>query len=234
MTIILIRTVILYLIILFVMRIMGKAELSKMSPFQLIISFMIAELAAIPIEAPDVSMINGVTAIFTLLFLQVLISFLSIKSERLKNLFSGTPSVLIDKGKINQGELKKLRITINDLMEQLRIGSCPSISDVEYAVMESNGALSIIPKAGKKNLTAEDMSIEKERESMPVVLITDGILYRNNIETAGWNEAQLKEALSSNGISRYKDVFLAFCDEHSRLHIFMPNEKEAFAKEISA
>ncbi|MFQ7473415.1 MAG: DUF421 domain-containing protein [Anaerovoracaceae bacterium] len=234
MSVILIRTVILYLIILFVMRIMGKAELSKMSPFQLIVSFMIAELAAIPIESPDVSMINGVTAIFTLLFLQVLISFLSIKSERLKNLFSGTPSVLINKGEINQGELKKLRITINDLMEQLRIGNCPSISDVEYAIMESNGDLSIIPKANKKPLTAEDMSIEKNRESMPVVLITDGILYKGNIITAGWTETQLKEALVSNGISNYKDVFLAFCDEQSKLHIFMPNEKEALAKEITS
>ena len=179
-------------------------------------------------------MINGVTAIFTLLFLQVLISFLSIKSERLKNLFSGTPSVLINKGEINQGELKKLRITINDLMEQLRIGNCPSISDVEYAIMESNGDLSIIPKANKKPLTAEDMSIEKNRESMPVVLITDGILYKGNIITAGWTETQLKEALVSNGISNYKDVFLAFCDEQSKLHIFMPNEKEALAKEITS
>ncbi len=120
LTIILIRTVILYMVILFVIRIMGKAELSKMSPFQLIVSFMIAELAAIPIESPDVSMITGVTAIFTLLFLQVFISFLSIKSERIKNIFSGTPSIIIDNGEINLKEMKKLRITTNDLLEQLR------------------------------------------------------------------------------------------------------------------
>lgn len=234
MTVILIRTVILYLIILFVIRIMGKAELSKMSPFQLIISFMIAELAAIPIESPEVSMINGITAILTLLFLQVLISFLSIKSERLKNIFSGTPSVLINKGEINQGELKKLRITINDLMEQLRIGNCPSISDVEYAVMESNGALSIILKSDKKAVTAEDLAIKKNREIMPVVFITDGVLYKSNLTAAGWTIQQLMSELSSKGILNYKDVFMAFCDENSHLHIFMPNEKESFAKEITA
>ena len=119
-------------------------------------------------------------------------------------------------------------------MEQLRIGNCPSISDVEYAIMESNGDLSIIPKANKKPLTAEDMSIEKNRESMPVVLITDGILYKGNIITAGWTETQLKEALVSNGISNYKDEFLAFCDEQSKLHIFMPNEKESLAKDITS
>ena len=117
MLIILIRTIVLYFIILFVMRVMGKAELSKMSPFQMIVSFMIAELAAMPIESPDISMISGVTAIFTLLFLQVLISLLSIKSERLKNLFSGSPSILIEKGKINKKEMKRLRLTISDLLE---------------------------------------------------------------------------------------------------------------------
>lgn len=234
MTIILIRTVILYIIVLFVIRIMGKAELSKMSPFQLIISFMIAELASIPIESPDVSMMNGITAIFALLLLQVLISYISIKSERLKNLFSGKPSLLIEKGDINQKELRKLRITINDLMEQLRIGSCPSISDVEYAIMESNGSLSIIPKAAKKPITPEDMSIPKSTESMPVVMISDGILYRQNIVTAGWTLKQLDETLISNGISSHKDVFLAFCDEKAKLHIFTSDAKESQAKEIKS
>ena len=232
LTIILIRTVILYMVILFFIRIMGKAELSKMSPFQLIVSFMIAELAAIPIESPDVSMITGVTAIFTLLFLQVFISFLSIKSERIKNIFSGTPSIIIDNGEINLKEMKKLRITTNDLLEQLRIGGCPSISDVEYAVMESNGALSIIKKSETKPLTAKDLSIKKEKGSLPVILITDGTLYSGNLITSGWNETQLKKALSDSGILRYEDVFLAFCDENSKLHIFIQNEKSTHAKEI--
>lgn len=233
MTIVLIRTVILYLIVLFVIRIMGKAELSKMSPFQLIVVFMIAELASIPIESPDVSMITGVAAIFTLLFLQVLISFLSLKSEKFKNFFSGKPSVLIDSGEINQKELKALRITINDLMEQLRIGGAPSISEVEFAVMESNGDLSIIPKAQNKPLTAEDMSIEKARETMPVVFISDGIMYRKNVIKSGWDVDQLKDKLTMLGISDYTQVFLAFCDGHSKLHVFMSDENESHALEVS-
>lgn len=234
MTIIFIRTIILYFIALFVIRIMGKAELSKMSPFQLIIVFMIAELASIPIESPDVSMITGVTAIFTLMFLQVLISSLSLKSEKLKNFFSGKPSVLIDKGQINQKELKKLRITINDLMEQLRIGNAASISEVEYAIMESNGELSIIQKAGNKPLTAEDMSIEKPREIMPVVFISDGVMYRKNVAQAEWTEKQLTDKLSSLGISDYTKVFLAFCDGNSKLHVFMSDSAEVLAKEVTS
>lgn len=234
MTIIFIRTIILYFIALFVIRIMGKAELSKMSPFQLIIVFMIAELASIPIESPDVSMITGVTAIFTLMFLQVLISSLSLKSEKLKNFFSGKPSVLIDKGQINQKELKRLRITINDLMEQLRIGNAASISEVEYAIMESNGDLSIIQKSANKPLTANDMSIEKPREIMPVVFISDGFMYRKNVIQAGWTEKQLTDKLSSLGISDYKKVFLAFCDGNSKLHVFLSDSEEALAKEITS
>lgn len=233
MTIVLIRTVILYLIVLFVIRIMGKAELSKMSPFQLIVVFMIAELASIPIESPDVSMITGVAAIFTLLFLQVLISFISLKSEKFKNFFSGKPSVLIDGGEINQKELKALRITINDLMEQLRIGGSPSISEVDFAVMESNGDLSIIPKAENRPLTPSDMSIGKEKEIMPVVFISDGILYKKNVQKSGWNIDRLKAELQSMGIANYTQVFLAFCDGNAKLHVFMSDIDKTYASEVN-
>lgn len=234
MTIVLIRTVILYMLVLFVIRIMGKAELSKMSPFQLIVIFMIAELASIPIESPDISMITGIAAIFTLLFLQVLISFISLKSERFKNFINGKPSVLIDSGEINQKELKALRITINDLMEQLRIGGSPSISDIDFAVMESNGDLSIIPKPADKPLTARDMSIEKEKEIMPVVFISDGIVYRKNVEKSGWNIRQLADELNTLGISSFSDVFLAFCDSSSKLHVFMSDINKKRASEVTS
>lgn len=234
MLVVLVRTILLYLLVLFVLRIMGKAELSKMSPFQLVVVFMIAELASIPIESPDVSMITGVTAIFTLMFLQISISYISLKSERLKNFFSGKPSVLIEKGQINHKELKSLRITINDLMEQLRLGSASSISEVEYAIMESNGDLSIIQKAANKPLTAQDMSIEKPREIMPVVFISDGIMYRKNVRISGWTEKQLTEQLLLYGISDYSKVFLAFCDSNSTLHIFLCKDGSPYAVEVTS
>ena len=148
MSIVLIRTFILYFIVLFAIRIMGKSELSKMSPFQMVVIFMIAELAAIPIESPTVSFISGVIAIFTLLFLQVLISYISIKSEKFKNFINGRPSVIIENGQINQEEMRRLRISINDLMEQLRLGNTPNVADVNYAVLESNGRSFHCSKAG--------------------------------------------------------------------------------------
>ncbi len=233
MLIILVRTVILYFLVLFTIRIMGKSELSKMSPFQLVVIFMIAELAAIPIESSKASLISGVIGIFTLTFLQVLISTISIKSERFKNFINGRPSILIENGEINEKELKNLRITLNDLMEQLRLGNAPSLSEVEFAVMESNGDLSIIPKASKKPLTAEDLSIQKEEETMPLILISDGILYRQNLLSLGWDESYLKGQLAAVNIHSYKDVFFAFNDEKKNLHIYVSSPDKRKAKEVS-
>ncbi len=232
MTIVLIRTVILYLIVLFVIRIMGKAELSKMSPFQLIVVFMIAELASIPIESPDVSMITGVAAIFTLMFLQVLISFISLKSEKFKSIFSGRPSVLIDKGEINVKEMKALRITINDLMGQLRIGGAPSISDVDFAVMESNGELSIIQKPEKRPLTAQDASVKTGSEVMPAVFVSDGIIYDENIRNSGWTAERMIMKLASLGIDDPGDAFLVFCDGSGKLHAYVSDSNRKTASEV--
>lgn len=232
MAIILIRTIILYLIVLFTIRVMGKSELSKMSPFQLVVIFMIAELAAIPIESSTASLISGAVGIFTLLFLQVLISMVSIKSERFKNFINGKPSILIEKGEINEKELKALRISLNDLMEQLRIGNAPSLSEVEYAVMESNGELSVIPKADKKPLTASDMSLTKEPETMPLILISDGVLYKQNLLSLGWDEPFLKGQMAAANLSSYDEIFFAFCDEQKKLHIYVSTPDQKKAREV--
>ena len=218
MIIICIRTFLIYITLLIAFRMMGKAELSKVSTFQMVVLFMIAELAAIPIDSPSASIINGITAIFTLLFLEVLLSFLSIKSEWLKNFINGRPSLLIENGMINVKEMKRLRITINDLLEQLRIEDCPSLSDVEYAIMESNGELSVIKRTPP--------------EEMPIILISDGILYERNIDKAGINTATLKSMLESKGIYDFRKVFLAFYDTSRQFHVYpAPDTGEPFAKE---
>ena len=220
MVIVLLRTVILYTILLFVLRIMGKSELSKMSPFQLVILFMVAELAAIPIATTTLPIINGVVAIFSLLVLQVLISYLSLKSEKFKNFITGKPSILIENGKINDNELKKLRITLNDLLEQLRLGNAPSIADVDYAVMEANGDMSIIIKPDKRPLTPRDMNIVKQQENIPLVAISDGVLYRSTLERLNISENEFKSSLLTYGFTDYKDVYLAFYDEKKTLHVY--------------
>ena len=232
MIIVLLRTVILYSVLLFVIRVMGKSELSKMSPFQLVILFMLAELAAIPIATTTVPMINGLVAIFCLLALQVLISYLSLKSEKFKNFVSGKPTILIENGKINNEELKKLRITLNDLLKQLRLGNAPSISDVDYAVMEANGDMSIIVKPDKRPLTPSDMNMFKHQENIPLVAISDGVLYESALEKLNISENELKSDLLTCGQTDYKDVYLAIYDENKKLRVYTLNHNTKQASEI--
>ena len=228
-----VRTVILYALVLLAVRLMGKAELSKMSPFQMVIVFLIAELAAIPIDDPSVSLANGIAAIFTLVFLQVLLSFLSTKSERFKNFLSGRPSILIEKGKINVRELKNLRITITDLTEQLRLAGCPSISDVRYAILESNGQMTVIPRAGAQPLTPRTMGVAAAEGNLPVILVSDGTLYPKNLLLSGLSEPDFQHMLKSRGIHTYRDIFLAFCDEAKKIHVYLnTKDGQSFAPEV--
>ena len=233
MLIVAIRTFVLYIIVLLSVGIMGKSELSKMSPFQFVIVFMIAELAAMPIDDPTTSLINGVMAIFTLMLLQVLISFLSTKFEWVKNLASGKPSILIEKGKINVKELKRLRIASTDLLEQLRLKNFPSFSSVEYAVMESNGQLSVIPKAEEKPLTPKDMGLTSKDGLLPMIVISDGTLYLKNLLAAGISEEIFRQKLAAAGILSYEKIFLAYYDENKAFHVYLHSENTVpFAAEV--
>ncbi|MBR3785336.1 MAG: DUF421 domain-containing protein [Firmicutes bacterium] len=198
---------------------MGKAELSKVSTFQMVVLFMIAELAAMPIDSPSASIVNGIAAIFTLLFLEVLFSFLSVKSSKWKQLINGRPSVLIDDGKINVREMSRLRISLDDLLEQLRIENCPALTDAAYAVMEPNGELSVIKK------TPPDV--------LPVTIISDGVLCDANMDHIGMSRTDLSAMLKDRGIEAIEDVFLAFYDTSRQFHVFTrPKKTEVFAKEV--
>ena len=225
MLIVAIRTVILYAAVLFAVRMMGKSELSKMSPFQMVVLFMIAELAAIPIDSTSASLVNGVMAIFTLMFLQILISFLSTKFEWFKNFVTDKPAVLIDKGKLNIKELKKLRITNTDLMEQLRLENCPSLADVEYAIMESNGQLTVIPKAKNKPVTPKDIDLAVNGGVLPKLIISDGKLYEKNLLSLGISKEALDSKLAAANLKGYDNIFLGFYDENKQIHLYLASDK---------
>ena len=217
MLIVAIRTIILYLALLSTLRLMGKSELSKMSPFQLTVIFMIAELAAIPLDSIDASLINGLIAIFMLTLMQILISYLSTKTENFKIFISGRPTIIIEKGKLNIKELRKQRIALTDLMEQLRIKGYPSIGDIDYAIIETNGELSIITK--ENNLSS--------------IIISDGNLYSENLRFSGLDFQTFEEKLRKAGVTSIQSVFLALCDKDKTLHVYIEEKRNyPFAKEI--
>ncbi len=140
-----IRTLILFVMVVIGLRLMGKRQIGQLQPYELVIVIMLSALAAIPMENTGVPLFSGLFPIFTLIVAQVALSYISLKSERARGIICGTPSVLIENGKILEKELSRLRYNINDLLEQLRSKNTPNITDVEFAILESSGQLSVIP-----------------------------------------------------------------------------------------
>ncbi len=224
MILVVIRALILYTLVLISIRLMGKSELAQMQPYELVITLMIAELAVLPMEDLDAPLIYGIVGICTLLFAQVTISFINMKSDRVRGFICGKPSILIKNGKINEKELRRLRININDLVEQLRSMDYPSMKDVEYAILETNGDLSVIPKPLKRNATVEDVKADTNDEGLPVTLIIDGKINYGNLRKAGLHKKWLDKELKKRKISNTKDILFCYVDCNNQIYIYKKNE----------
>lgn len=192
-----IRAIILYIIVLVVMRLMGKREIGQLQPFELAISIMIADLASVPMTELGIPITNGIIPILGLLVMHMIISILNMKSINMRKIMSGQPSLLIYRGKIDEKVLRKERITINELQEKLRGDNVFSLSDVEYAILETNGEVTVIQKPEKRNVIVEDLQIIPEYEGIAYDLVVDGKIMKENLKAIGkdtiWLDKQLKE-----------------------------------------
>lgn len=225
MLVVFIRALLLYLVVVVVIRMMGKRQVAEMQPFELVIMIMIAELAATPMEDVGIPLINGVIPIIALLFIQVLISYFALKSEKFRDFICGKPSILIHKGRINQSELRRLRVSINDLLEALRNKDYFNISDVEYAILETNGQMSIVPKADKRPVVISDLNSydDIQDEELPVTLIVDGRLNDTKLRKTGYDKDWLMDQLRKQNIDNVESVFFAFLSSD---RIFYAQEKK--------
>lgn len=194
------RAIILYIIVLVVMRLMGKREIGQLQPFELAISIMIADLASIPMSEIGVPISNGIVPILGLLVMHLLISMINMKSIRARKIICGKPSILIYRGKIDEKTLKKERFTINELQERLRGNNVSNISDVEYAILETSGEVTIIQKPNKRNTIPEDFNIMPEYEGIPYDLVIDGKVMDENLKSIGKNYTWLKKEVAKFGI----------------------------------
>ena len=145
MLIVFVRTLILYILIIVVLRLMGKRQVGQLQPSELVVALIIADLAAVPMSEVGIPLINGIIPIITLFIMEELLSYISMKSERARGLISGKPSILIERGTIIEDELRRIRYNINDLLEQLRLKNFSNVEDVSYAILETSGQLSVIP-----------------------------------------------------------------------------------------
>ena len=194
-----IRAIILYILVLFVMRLMGKREIGQLQPFELAISIMIADLATTPMADPGIPITNGIIPILGLLMMHLIISIINIKSIRAREIICGKPSILIYRGKIDEKVLKKERFTINELQERLRGSDIVNIGDVEYAILETSGQVTVIQKPNKRTTTPEDFGIIPEYEGIPYDLVIDGKVMYNNLKLIQKDYEWLKKQVSKFG-----------------------------------
>ena len=187
------RAIVLYLIVLVVMRLMGKREIGQLQPFELAISIMIADLASIPMTEIGRPIFNGIVPILGLLVMHLILSLINLKSLKAREIICGKPSILIYRGKINEKELKKERFTINELEERLRGNNVVNLGDVEYAILETSGQVTVIQKPEKRNTIPEDFNIVPEYEGIPYDLVVDGKIMNKNLKAIGKNYNWLKK-----------------------------------------
>ena len=187
------RAIVLYLIVLVVMRLMGKREIWQLQPFELAISIMIADLASIPMTEIGIPIFNGIVPILGLLVMHLILSLINLKSLKAREIICGKPSILIYRGKINEKELKKERFTINELEERLRGNNVVNLGDVEYAILETSGQVTVIQKPEKRNTIPEDFNIVPEYEGIPYDLVVDGKVMNKNLKAIGKNYNWLKK-----------------------------------------
>lgn len=223
MAIIIIRTLIVYFALLLTMRLLGKRQLGEMELSEFVLAALIADLAAHPLQDIGIPLMNGLLPIIVLFCCEVLIAWWSIKSVRMRSVFFGKPSILIENGKINQLELRKNRLTVDELMEQLRSQSCTDISSVEYAILETGGKLSLLLYPSKKPLSAELMGIQPDDGGLPVIVVSDGRVIGSNLKLMGYSEGWLQKQLSSRGHESPDTVFLMTVNAAGQI-FFAPKE----------
>lgn len=217
-----VRAIIIYVIVLIVMRLMGKREIGQLQPFELAISIMIADLASIPMSDPGMPIFNGIVPILGLLCMHLLITLLNIKSVNIRKVTCGKPSILIYRGKIDENTLRKERFTVSELQERLRGKDVFNLGDVEYAILETSGEISVVLKPNKRTTTPEDFNIEPDYEGLPYDLIVDGKIMYENLNKIGKDKNWLiKEVKKFKTIP--EDVFIATIDGKGN---FFCQEKE--------
>ncbi|MGE5417960.1 MAG: YetF domain-containing protein [Acidobacteriota bacterium] len=230
MLLVVLRTLILFASVVLFLRMMGKRQIGQLQPYELVIVIMISELAAIPMESTNIPLLRGIIPIFVLFVAQVALAYVSLKSERARGIICGRPSILIENSKIVESELERQRYNINDLIEQLRLKNVPNIGDVEFAILETSGQVSVIPKSQKRPVEPEDLSIPTQYEGLPTTLVIDGHVIHQNLKRNELGVDWLRGELRKFGINDLRDVLFASLDTQGRIYYQLKSKADKKAK----
>lgn len=215
MAIVLIRAVILYIVITFSLRLMGKRQLGELQPSELVVTILISNIAAIPVEDSSVPMIMGIVPILTLVCLDVIMSGIMLKSAKLRKLMIGSPRIIISEGDILQKEMKRLRYTVDDLTEAMREQQIFDITQIHYAIVETTGKINFLLKKDYQPAERQDVKAGGSTDNPPSVIIRDGIADNEQLRLLGLGEQWLTKTLRENNVG-IKGVFLMTADRNGR------------------
>lgn len=220
-----VRTIILYLIIIAGIRLMGKRQVGELEPSELVLDLIIADLAAVPMQDFGIPLLSGILPILTLLCVTMILSVLTMKNVRFRAIICGRPSIIVKNGTLDQKEMRRNRFTVDELSEELRCQGVTDLSTVKYAILETNGRVSVVPFANQRPVTAEQMNLSPEDVGLPRVIINDGRLLERNLKAHGLNRGWLEKCLREHGVTSAGEVFLLSVDEQNRVY-FVPREVE--------
>ncbi len=219
------RAIIIYLVVLFLYRLMGKRQLGQMQPFELVLTLIIADLATIPMAEVSVPVLHGIVPLLTLVILHFVLTFLSKISNKFASFLSGKPVIVINPDGIDYKALKNLNLSVDDVFEAIRGCGYFKIEQIQYAIMETNGKMSVLPKSQYAPVTVEDMHIETEKSAIPINIINEGKIVKENLPIADIDESDVKNILEQAKIRKVKDVLILTVDKNGSVYIQKFNEK---------
>ena len=204
---------------------MGKRQLGQMQPFELVLTLIIADLATIPMAEVSVPVLHGIVPLLTLVILHFVLTFLSKISNKFASFLSGKPVIVINPDGIDYKALKNLNISVDDVFEAIRGCGYFKIEQIQYAIMETNGKMSVLPKSQYAPVTVEDMQLETEKSAIPINIINEGKIVKDNLPIADINETDVKNILERAKIKKVKDVLILTVDKNGAVYIQKFNEK---------
>lgn len=230
----LIRSVVVYILTFAVIRLMGKRQIGEMQPFEFVITLIIADLACTPMSELAVPLVHGVVPILALYLLHFFICFLSRKFMWFRYSITGRPAVVITPDGIDYGELRKLNMTLDDLMEAIRGAGYFCVDEIAYAIIETNGKLCVIPKSENTPVVRSDLNIESEPATFPINIVMDGKLMKENLPLAKVDDVFLKDCYKIVKVASHKNILLFTIDSNGKVFIQPKNCKKyyVFAKNV--
>lgn len=221
----LVRGIIVYVVVIVSVRLMGKRQIGELQPAELVVTILLSEIAAMPLENSETPLIQSLVSILLLVSLEVVFSVVSLKSRSLRTLMQGHSVMVINNGKIVQKNLKLIRYSIDDLMEALRLKDVFDISTVQYAYIETNGSISVMLKKKSETVTLEDLNIKASDKPIPCLVISDGKIVRKEFEICGLNDNKLNKILSKNNVEKQQVLLMTYA-EGGKTNIVVKEDKK--------